>query len=344
MNEYRRRQTPDGPDRFRGGGSRIDRTATPVLGVLTLPARNKRILVVEDDSELANTLCELLSDEGYQTESVVSGADAISKVRAASPALVILDLGLPDQDGVGVALEMASDRRTVHLPVLFISGHEDLAARVRECRQIQCDFLRKPYHADELLARVERCLAESDLLARLESDARLDELTGLGNPRLLDERLCVEEARRARYGTPLTILVMDLDGLKQINDSNGHLTGTAVLRAVGVALRDEIRETDVAFRYGGDEFVVLLPHTGMGDAMAFSERLLGRIQRLRPCGIAVSASIGVAAFDDALDDSIRAQLGRADAATYAAKRLGGNRIVASHGPRDDRNNEPQPHR
>ena len=210
---------------------------------------------------MAATICELLREQGYQTESVVSGADAIAKVAQLSPALVILDVGLPDQDGVEVALELVSDRRTAHLPVLFVSGRDDLAARVRECRQLNCDFLRKPYGETDLLARVERCLAESDLRARLESDARIDELTGLGNPRLLDERLGVEAARRARYGTPLTILVMDLDGLKQVNDKHGHMTGTAVLREVGEAVRREIRETDVAFRYGGDEFVVLLPHT-----------------------------------------------------------------------------------
>jgi two-component system cell cycle response regulator len=346
MNENRRHQSSERMSRLINGGdsSRIDRTATPVLGVLTLPARSKRILVVEDDRDMAETICQLLSEQGYQTESVLSGADAIAKVRTLSPALVILDVGLPDQDGVEVALELVADRRTAQLPVLFVSGREDLATRVRECRQLNCDFLRKPYHEQELLTRVERCLADSDMRARLESDARIDELTGLGNPRLLDERLGIESARRARYGTPLTILVMDMDGLKQINDKHGHLMGTAVLRGVGEAVRDEIRETDVAFRYGGDEFVVLLPHTGMTDAMIFAERLLGRIRLLRPSGIPVSASIGVAAYDDAVDDSIQAQLARADSATYSAKRLGGNRIVASHGPREERTTESQPPR
>src|SRR6185436_15522481 len=135
-----------------------------------------------------------------------------------------------------------------------------------------------------------------------------------------------------------------LDGLKQINDKHGHLTGTAVLREVGEAVRREIRETDVAFRYGGDEFVVLLPHTGMTDALAFCERLLGHIRLLRPAGLQVSASIGVAAYDDAVDDSIQAQLARADSATYSAKRTGGNRIVASNGPREERASGSQPPR
>jgi two-component system cell cycle response regulator len=346
MNEHRRHQPSERVSRLYGAGASaaVDRTATPVLGVLTLPARSKQILVVEDDAELSRTICELLTEQGYQAESVTSGADALAKVRALSPALVLLDVGLPDQDGVQLALELTGDRRTAQLPILFVSGRDDLAERVRECRQLNCDFLRKPYREQELLARVERCLAESDLRARLESDARIDELTGLGNPRLLDERLGVEAARRARYGTPLTIVVMDLDGLKLINDQHGHLTGTAVLREIGEAVRTEIRETDVAFRYGGDEFVVLLPHTGMADAMAFSDRLLGRIRRLRPAGIAVTASMGVAAYDDAVDNSIQAQLARADSATYVAKRLGGNRVVASPSARDDHAPDPIPPR
>src|SRR5688572_5580475 len=190
MNEHRRQPSERGARLYRTDDPhRVDRTATPVLGVLTLPARSKRILVVEDDRDMAQTICDLLREQGYQTESVVSGAEAIAKVRELMPALVLLDVGLPDQDGVQVALELVNDRRTAHLPVLFVSGHDDLASRVRECRQLNCDFLSKPYHETELLARVERCLAESDLRARLESDARIDELTGLGNPRLLDERL-----------------------------------------------------------------------------------------------------------------------------------------------------------
>src|SRR5439155_25895301 len=145
MNEHRRHSDRDRERIARlhdaAEASRIDRTATPVLGVLTLPARSKRILVVEDDPDMAQTICTLLGDQGYQTESSLSGTDGIAKLRALSPALVILDVGLPDLDGVAVALEMVNDRRTAHMPVLFVSGRDDLAARVRECRQLLCDFL-----------------------------------------------------------------------------------------------------------------------------------------------------------------------------------------------------------
>src|SRR5690349_11003538 len=108
MSEHRRHHSSERASRLYhpDDSHRVDRTATPVLGVLTLPARSKRILIVEDDRDMAQALCDVLREQGYETESVLSGADAIAKVRALSPALVILDVGLPDQDGVQVALEL----------------------------------------------------------------------------------------------------------------------------------------------------------------------------------------------------------------------------------------------
>jgi two-component system cell cycle response regulator len=310
-----------------GVAKSIKRNATPIFGVLVQPQPTVRILIVEDDATLSAVMCSLLEDEGYLVETVARGSDAVKSATDKPPTLLILDLGLPDKDGLTVAKELGNDRRTSQIPVLFLSGQSDLATRVRVFHDMPGDFFRKPYRVEDLLARIERCLTDADARARLRSDARIDELSGLGNVRLLTERLEVEAARRLRYGTPLAVAVLDVDGLKQINDAHGHLTGSAVLRSLGDALRAAIRETDVAFRFGGDEFVVLLPHTDLQAGMAFAERLLGSIRALRPCAISVSVSIGVAASNDALDDSVQAQLHRADAAAYAAKRAGGDRVM-----------------
>jgi two-component system cell cycle response regulator len=333
MNQYRPRTEVAEMGRLESDGERIARTATPILGAPAVAG--KRLLIAEDDPGLSETLSSMLEEQGYEVETVARGADAVVRAQEKPPALLLLDVGLPDQDGLEVALRLGGDRRTAHIPVLFLSGRDDLATRVRICRHLSCDFLRKPFGEQDLLARVERSLTDADERARLRWDARIDELTGLGNARLLEERLHVEAARRARYGTPLTLVVMDLDRLKKINDQHGHLVGSAVIKALGQAVRAEIRETDVAFRFGGDEFVVLLPHTGLSEGMSFAERLMRRIRSLRPAGITISVSMGLAAFDEKLDGSVEAQLGRADAATYQAKRLGGDRLIAAGVPAEN---------
>src|SRR6185369_10084143 len=143
-----------------------------------------------------------------------------------------------------------------------------------------------------------------------------DELTGLGNMRLFREQLAAEASRLERHATPLSIVMGDVDGLKGINDREGHAAGSAVLAAIGGALRATIRGNDLAARYGGDEFVVLLPHTDLAAGVAFCGRLLDEIPRLRPHGVRIAISLGVASFDRDIDDSLQSLLERADRAAY----------------------------
>jgi diguanylate cyclase (GGDEF)-like protein len=305
----------------------VDRSVTPVWGTEIVGRTTRpRILLVEDHEDFATLLGDALAAEGYEVSTHHSGKEALASAHAMPPALALLDVHLPDGDGFTLALELASDRRTASVPVLFVSGDEALAARVRSFRAGEADFLRKPFPLQDLLARVDASLMRADRRNRLRRTARIDELTGLGNLRMLEERLAVEGSRLQRYGTPISVVVMDIDKLKAINDEHGHATGSAVLRAVGEALRREVRDTDLAVRYGGDEFTVLLPHTTLVDAVVFSERLLAHVRRLRPCGQVVSVSVGVAAFDSARDATLRELLERADGASYRAKREGGNRL------------------
>jgi diguanylate cyclase (GGDEF)-like protein len=282
---------------------------------------------VEDDLQLGRNMADILNEEGYDVTVVGSASEAVASARRSPPALVLLDVCLPDRDGFGVAVDLASDRRTASIPILFLSGAEDLSARVRGFRDGEADFLHKPYGLEDLLARIEQCLLRAERRNHLRRKARIDDLTGLGNLRLFEERLIVESSRVDRYGTQLSLVVLDVDKLKLINDQHGHRTGSAVLRAIGTALSAETRDTDLAARYGGDEFVVLLPHTSADDAAVFSERVLGRIRTLRPCGLPVSVSIGVASFDRTLDGTVGRLFERADMASYRAKRQGGDRVA-----------------
>lgn len=170
---------------------------------------------------------------------------------------------------------------------------------------------------------------------RLAKQAVTDDLTGLHNRRAFDERLAEEVARAARYGTPLSLAMLDLDGFKQINDRYGHSVGDALLRALGVLLSTELRATDIPVRYGGDEFAIILPQTGKTDAWAVAEKVRSAIGSLSidaadGAAIGTTASVGVASFGETLPDA-RSLLEAADGALYRAKRAGRDRVELAAG-------------
>jgi diguanylate cyclase (GGDEF)-like protein len=163
---------------------------------------------------------------------------------------------------------------------------------------------------------------EGDALRAL---ARTEPLTGLLNRRAFAERLEDEVARAARYGTPLSLLLLDLDGLKRLNDQAGHHAGDAALRALASSLREKSRSSDVVARWGGDEFVALAPQTRRAEALELAERIRATVAASGPAPVTVS--IGVATAENHGPLTTAALEAAADAAVYEAKRLGGNRVV-----------------
>jgi diguanylate cyclase (GGDEF)-like protein len=175
---------------------------------------------------------------------------------------------------------------------------------------------------------------QADRLANL---SMLDPLTGLANGRALQERMQEEQERVARYGGVLSLLLIDLDGLKQINDEHGHRTGTDALLSVGAAIRRVVRATDVGARWGGDEFAILAPQTAGAAALRVGERLRFALAEGQAGGLSITISVGVATVDAATETvSIGTLWERADIALYQAKQEGRNR-VASFSPSLDTN-------
>jgi diguanylate cyclase (GGDEF)-like protein len=306
-----------------------------------------RILVVDDSPAQAEHLEAALVADGHEVAIVGDGASAIRAVRTRPPDLVLLDMFLPDMDGVQVLRIVKARPAHEFIPVILLSVRADLDERVKGLRIGADDFLAKPWAEAEVQARAMAMLRIKRLQdelrsakAQLELLCVTDGLTGLHNRRFLEQRLPEEFARVLRYGDPLALMMLDLDHFKDVNDTYGHPFGDLVLKATGAALRSITREVDLCCRYGGEEFAVVLPRTGAAGAQKVAERLLKRMREplhrfpgagnVPAADVRVTASIGIAAFPEV--DDAEALIQRADEALYASKRRGRDQVTL-HVPR-----------
>jgi diguanylate cyclase (GGDEF)-like protein len=291
------------------------------------------ILVVEDDEDARIVLTELLRPR-YDVDAVGDGETALKRAAELNPDLVLLDLFLPGMDGFGALTGLRRNSKTADTPVIFLSAQGDAETKSQGLSLGAADYLAKPFSEQELMARVDRTLKLTAQKEHFRALAQTDGLTGLPNFRSFHARLEEEVARAHRYGHPLACAMVDLDGLKEINDKLGHAAGNRAIMALADAVREELRDTDFAARYGGDEFVVLLPQTSEPQGAQFAERLRRRlIEVSQNAGLPVRGSIGVAAVaPEELDSADGAEdlLRRADEALYRAKRSGRDRVEVSH--------------
>jgi diguanylate cyclase (GGDEF)-like protein len=305
-----------------------------------------KILVVDDSRTQLEWLVQVLQREGYDVRTAVDGKDAIRKVRAEPPDLVLLDMILPDMDGLEVLRIVKARPEDQFIPVIILSVRSDLDSKVAGLRIGADDFLAKPFAEAEILARCAAMLrikSLQDQLRRtqqkLAEQAITDELTGLKNRRAFDERLAEEFRRAQRYADPVSLIMVDLDHFKRVNDQYGHPFGDVVLRGAAEAIRSSTRDPDIPARYGGEEFAVILPKTHLQGALAVAERIwknLGAREYPLPAQapegagaagpLRVTASIGLAFYPSKDISSPELLLRFADEALYQAKRAGRNTI------------------
>jgi two-component system, cell cycle response regulator len=289
-----------------------------------------RILVADDDKITTALLSRTLRSWGY--EPVVAG-DGIAALKILSeenaPELMILDWMMPGMTGAELCRyirKSSLDNRYVY--TLVLTGKTEKKDLVEALEAGADDFIHKPFHPDELRVRLRTAVRILELQSALLIRARNDSLTGLLNHGAILEELAKEFNRCRRENKPVSVMLADLDHFKQINDKYGHQTGDSVLRAAAERIRTAIRCYDHIGRYGGEEFLIVLPGCDLQDALKLSDRV-------RNCVLAGSdkipftVSIGIASTND-LDDISGLHLVRAaDEALYKAKENGRNRVEFS---------------
>ena len=315
-----------------GGASFVVRLPLHERPPLETEEARPSIVIAEDDPDARALEADILR-ERYTVVEAADGEEALRLVRAQPPEVVLLDLFMPRLDGFAALEELRRDPRTADIPVLLLSAQGDDVTKVRGLDLGAADYLVKPFSGPELLARVAKAREQRRQQEQFRAMAQSDALTGLPNFRAFRARLDEEIRRATRYTTPLAMVMIDLDNLKALNDQRGHAAGNQAIVTLAGAIRQELRGTDFAARYGGDEFVVLLPHTEAAQAERFADRLRLEVGHAgERASLPLGISLGVAQLDPDRVDAT-ALLEAADAALYQAKRGGRNRVAVAPAPR-----------
>ncbi len=288
---------------------------------------SQTVLVVDDEPQVCEILSDALTAKGHRVETAGDGIEAIEKLKAAKFTIVITDMDMPRMDGMQLIEHIVQNHSGID--IIAITGH---VMRYRYTDVVDAgaaDFITKPFSLDELEAKLNRVVRERDFREQLARLAVRDPLTGLQNRRSFEESARKEAIRAIRYQHALYLFFLDVDNFKEYNDLYGHQAGDALLIETANLLMNSIREDiDNVFRFGGDEFVILLPHLSAEQALGVAERIRGKFNGLKLSP--ASLSIGIAGFfvkSGTIDQDIQDLIQRADAALYEAKKdHGKNRV------------------
>jgi diguanylate cyclase (GGDEF)-like protein len=287
------------------------------------------ILIVDDEMSIRLLMSLLLKDFGT-IEMAATGKDALEKVNALNPDLVILDVQMPEMNGYQVCQKIKANDKTSSIPVVFLTANSSNVDEEYGLEIGATDFIRKPISPKIVRARVSNILSLQKATQKLKLIASTDPLTGAFNRRHLDLVGINELSRSKRYNSSFTILMLDIDHFKAVNDTYGHDVGDEALIETVTVIKKNIRGEDLLFRLGGEEFAVMLPETSRLAAFDTAERIRIAISKIviqTPIApLSFTMSIGIAE-NTPEDDGIDLILKRADEALYQAKSSGRNKVI-----------------
>lgn len=315
-----------------------------------------RVLIVDDSQSIRKRISQLLSLKGWEVVTAADGQEALSILERERFDVIALDMVMPGLSGLELLQRIR--REDVTTCIVMLSGEGD-AERAMECAQAGADDflekatfeplqgldfrLRRAYDV-RMLERERQRMAEEvrqanehlqQMNLELQRLSQVDQLTGLFNRRMIEQRLTEEVLRAKRYGHPVGVGMLDLDRFKQVNDTYGHQVGDKVLSDFGTLLKETTRVTDVCGRYGGEEFLVVMPETEASGVetcldrirQAAAERHLGPAEIVKPVTVSAGGTAALVTERDDAEQVANALVKQADSLLYAAKKGGRNRAV-----------------
>jgi diguanylate cyclase (GGDEF)-like protein len=311
---------------------------------------DQSIVIVDDMPDNLRLLVGILRERGYKVRPAPSGIRALATVRKEPPELVLLDIMMPGMDGYEVCRQLKEDKLTRDIPVIFLSALNEVFDKVKAFKAGGVDYISKPFQVEEVLARVkthlmlrvqqkalaaqnEELLKKNVLITEQSKELKIlatrDSLTGLSNRRDFLAKVEQEEKRFQRTKRPFGFIILDIDHFKNVNDTHGHECGDKVLIGVSQNLRKTLRAQDTLARWGGEEFVCLLPETEIEGARKVAEKVRKDIERYshhcNDVSVSVTVTLGVSVYEGS--GTIEGCIRSADDALYEGKKRGRNQVV-----------------
>jgi diguanylate cyclase (GGDEF)-like protein len=294
---------------------------------------SQTVLAIDDSPEVHDLLDVRLRPEALILHHALTADEGLSRARELRPDLILLDVDLPLVTGFELCQRLKQDPATAGVPIIFLTGASEVYAKVQGFDLGAVDYVTKPFEPAELRARVRAALRTKRYHDLLAARSHVDGLTGLWNRAYFNQRFGEEVSAAKRYGRVLSLLMLDVDHFKRLNDTFGHPFGDQVLTQLGETLNGLLRATDAPCRFGGEEFAIIMTETNEEGASVSAERLREKVAAFtfhpgKGRQVEVTVSIGIVSSEsfDAASLSVSSMIIVADDALYRAKREGRNRV------------------